>query len=135
MPLQTTQKEDVKDDWYKQLQSVTSKVPQHDLLVIMGDMNVKVGSDNANCEQAVGTHACGIVNDNGERLINFSMTNNTVIGWTIFEHKNIHKLTWKTPDGVAVNQIDHVIINNKWRVHREADVSSDDYLVVAIIKL
>ena len=58
----------------------------------MGDMNAKVGSDNTTCEQAMGTHGCSMVNDNGERLINFCMTNNTVIGGTIFEHKNIHKL-------------------------------------------
>ena len=48
------------------------------------------------------------------RQSNFCMTNNTVIGGTIFEHKNIHKLTWRFPDGLTVNQIDHVIIINKW---------------------
>ena len=58
-----------------------------------------------------------------------------MIGGTIFQHKDIHKLTWKSPDG---NQIDHVVINNKWRrslkdVHtcRGADAGSDHYLVMS----
>ena len=56
------------------------------------------------------------------------------IGGTIFLHKNTHKLTWKSPDGRTTNQIDHVIVNNKWRrslhnvrVSKRADVNSDYY--------
>ena len=52
---------------------------------------------------------------NGERLVNFCLHNNCAIGWTIFQHKYIHKLTRKLPDGKTVSPIDHVIINNKWR--------------------
>ena len=70
------------------------------------------------------------------------MNNNCIIGGTIFPHKNIHKLTWKSPDGRTINQIDHVIINKKWRrslldvkVYRGADVSSDHCMVFAKIKL
>ena len=36
------------EDWYVQLKSVVTKVPQYDMLLIMGDMNVNVGSDNNN---------------------------------------------------------------------------------------
>ena len=43
-----TLKDEVKGDWYVQLKSVVTKVPQYDMLLIMGDMNVNVGSDNNN---------------------------------------------------------------------------------------
>ena len=36
----------MKEEWHDQLQAAMSKVPQHDVLLIMGDMNAKTGSDN-----------------------------------------------------------------------------------------
>jgi hypothetical protein len=131
-----------KDEWYEQLQRLVSKVPQHDMLLIIGDMNAKVGNNNTNYEKAMGTHGCGDMNDNGSRLADFCMNNSGVIGGTIFPHKKIHKLTWKSPDGTTVNQIDHIIVNSKWRsslsdvrVFRGADVYSDHHLLTAKITL
>lgn len=39
------------------------------MLMIIGDMNAKVGTDNANCHRAMGKHRCGDINDNGEHLV------------------------------------------------------------------
>ena len=88
-----------KEDWYEQLQQVVSKVPQHDLLLIIGDTNAKAGADNSNSERAMGKHGCGMINDNGERLVNFCLNNNCIVGGTIFPRKNIHKTTWRSTDG------------------------------------
>ena len=63
-----------------QLQAAVSKVPQHDVLLIMGDMNAKTGSDNTDRERAMGREGCGIINDNGEKFVNFCLNNNCVIG-------------------------------------------------------
>ena len=132
--------DEVKDDFYEQLQTAISKVPLDDMLLLLGDMNVKV--DNTGCERVMGKHGCGTRNDNGERLVDFCLNNNCTIGGTIFLHKNIHKLTWKSPDGRTTNQIDHVIVNNKWRrsllnvrVYKGADVNSDHYLLKSTIRL
>jgi len=90
----------------------------------------------------MGKHGSGSINDNGERLVDFCSNNNCIIWGTIFPHKNIHKLTWKSPDGRTINQFDHIIINKKWRrslldveVCRGADVSSDHYMLLAKLKL
>ena len=87
-------------------------------------------------------HGCGVKNENGEQLVDFCLSNNIVIGGTIFPHLDIHKLTWKSPDGRTTNQIDHIMINRKWRrslqdvrVVRGADVNSDHFLLRAIVKL
>ena len=85
----------MKEEWYDQLQAAVSKVPQHDVLLIMGDMNAKTGSDNTDRERAMGREGCGIINDNGEKFVNLCLNNNCVIGGTIFQHKEIHKLIWK----------------------------------------
>ena len=112
------------------------------MLLIMGDMNAKVGADNTNSDRAMGKHGCGMMNVNGKCLIDFCLENNCVIGGTIFPHENIHKFTWKSPDGSIVNQIDHILINGKWdrslqdvQVYCGTDVNSDHYLVTATIKL
>ena len=139
----TNETEDkVKDDWYEQLQYKVSKVPQHDMLLIMGNTNAKIGADNSNCEDVMRKHGCGIMNNKGERLVEFCLNNNRVIGGTIFPHKNIYELTWKTADGRTIYQIDHVITNKKWRtslldvkVYRGADINSDHYMLSAKVKL
>jgi hypothetical protein len=61
------------------------------------DLNAKVGSINVGKEQVMGKQGCGIINDNGNRLVNFWEENNLVIGGTMFNHKGIYKLTWTSP--------------------------------------
>ena len=41
-------------------------MPQPDMLLIIGDMNAKVGAENSNCERAMGKHGCGVMNYYGE---------------------------------------------------------------------
>ena len=128
--------------FYDILQSEVQRTPAQDLLIVSSDLNAKVGSDNTNYERAMGKHGCGVMNNNGQRLASFCLSNNMVIGGTLFPHKNIHKLTWISPNGKDQNQIDHLMINGKWRrslrdvkMRRGADVFSDHHLVTADIKL
>ena len=46
------------------------------------------------------------------RLIEFCGTNNFVI---LFAHKEIHKLTWISPNQRDKEQIDHLLITGKWQ--------------------
>ena len=55
---------------------------------------------------------------------------------TLFQHKDIHKDTWRSPDGRTVTQIDQICISTKWnhslldiQAFRGADIGSDHYLV------
>ena len=82
------------------------------------------------------------ITDNGERFIDICQENNLVIGGTLFTHKDIHKLTWTSPDRKTQSQIDHIIINGKWRhslqdvrVMRHANIGSDHNLLVSKVKL
>jgi hypothetical protein len=134
--------EEVKDQFYSVLQQETTKTPSHDLLIVMGDLNAKVGKENKGYDLVMGIQGCGVMNENGERLASFCGENNLVIGGTVFQHKEIHKLTWESPNGRDRNQIDHVMINRRWRgslqdvrVKRGADVGSDHHLVVGKLKI
>ena len=134
--------DETKDLFYEQLETEVKSAPLHDMMIIMGDLNAKVGHDNNGNERTMGTHGCGIRNENGERLVELCSSNNMVIGGTLFPHREIHKLTWYSPNDRDRNQIDHLLINAKWRrslidvkVKRGADVGSDHQLVIAKVKL
>ena len=82
------------------------------------------------------------INDNEERLIGLCEQNDLIIGGTLFPHKKIHKITWTSPDGNTKEQLDHILINRKWRgslqdvrIYRGADIFSDHGLLISKIKL
>ncbi|VDP30540.1 unnamed protein product [Schistosoma margrebowiei] len=107
--------EDVKDQFYNRLQSVIEKCPTKDLIILMGDFNAKVGTDNTGYEDIMGRHGLGERNENGERFLNLCAFNKLVIGGFIFPYKRIHKTTWTSTDHTTQNQIDHICINKTFR--------------------
>ncbi|XP_062611962.1 uncharacterized protein LOC134273760 [Saccostrea cucullata] len=134
--------DDEKVSFYDSLQEIVDNTPSHDVLLILGDLNAKVGKSNQGRESIMGKQGLGECNSSGERLCTFCQENNLIIGGTIFMHKDIHKTTWNSPDGHTKNQIDHVIINKRWRsslldvvAKQGAGVGSDHSLVLAKVKL
>jgi hypothetical protein len=80
-------------------------------------------------------------NDNRMRLIHFASSRNMVVGSTMFEHKDIHKRTWTSPDGNMFNQIDHILIDIRHcsdlrdiRSYRGGNIDSDHYLIISKIR-
>nr|KAG5694141.1 hypothetical protein BaRGS_001468 [Batillaria attramentaria] len=109
------QKRRKEDDFYQQLQTVIDRGGAKDMTILMGDFNAKIGSDNTGYENTMGTHGLGQMNENGECFADFCALNQLVIGGSIFPHKRIHKATWRSPDHVTENQIDHICISRKFR--------------------
>ena len=85
------------------------------MLLVFRDLNANVGRENTGKELVMRKHGRGVRNNNGERLIELCEENNLVIGGTLFQHKEIHKWTWDSPDGQTNNQIEHIFINRRWR--------------------
>ena len=131
-----------KEEFYGQHQKTVEETPVHDVLLLLGDLNAKIGTNNEGKELVMGKQGCGIINDNGRRLVIFCEDNNLVIGGSIFKHKDIHKWTWTSPDGQTRNQIYHVLINKRWRrtlqdvrVSRGADAGSDHSLILTKLQV
>ena len=104
-------------------------------------MNAKVGNDNENYEHVMGNQGIGTRNENGSRLCELCAMNDLVITGTNF-HTHIHLATWKLPDGTTLNQVDHTLVNKRFRnsvlgtrVTRSTDIGSDHYLVRTTVRL
>ena len=96
--------EEIKDEFYDQLEEEIWTTPRHDVLMVVGDLNARVGEENTGRERAMGTEGFGCINNNGERLSDLCVENNLVIGGTLFKHRNIHKTTWRSPDNNSILQ-------------------------------
>src|SRR6201990_3259786 len=84
---------------------------EHVKIIILGDFNAKVGRE-VFYRPMIGKYSLHQTsNDNGTRVIDFAVSRNMVLSSTYFQHKNIHKATWVSPDGQTKNQIDHVLID------------------------
>jgi len=108
-PISTAPDEDL-DSFYDSLQETIDTIPDWDLVIIMGDMNAKVGKmtiPNRTC----GSFGLGDQNERGERLIEFCNANNMMIANTMFKHHPRHLYNWISPDSKTRNQIDFFIIN------------------------
>ncbi|KAJ8875830.1 hypothetical protein PR048_023731 [Dryococelus australis] len=71
------------------------------------------------------------------RLIDFATKRNLNIVSTFSPHKNIHKITWCSPDKHTINQIDHALVDARHRTMvedvrslRGAEVGSEHFLVM-----
>ena len=133
--------EEEKVEFYENLESLMNTLPKYDTKLIMGDANAKIGKEVC-WEKTVGKHSLHeITNENGNRLINLATACNLKIVSTFFPRKNIHKITWISPDGNVENQIDHVLIDTRhknWitnvRSIRGAECGTDHNLVLVKMK-
>lgn len=125
-----------KEAFYEEMGNIYDRIPRQDVKIVMGDCNAKVGRERY-YQPIIGKYSLHEVsNDNGQRLVDFAAERNLIIRSTQFEHKQIHKGTWRAPGGRYTNQIDHVLIQQRhagWikdvRSYRGPDVDSDHFLV------
>ncbi|XP_055907076.1 uncharacterized protein LOC129942243 [Eupeodes corollae] len=111
--------EEDKTAFYTHLNSVYSSVPRADIIIFMEDLNAQVGADNHGLERF------------WEKM-----------AWGHIMKITCNKVTWVHPVGHTENQIDHVMIQQRWRKSmcdvrniRNSDVGSDHHLVVMSLKL
>jgi hypothetical protein len=94
-----------KDDFYQQLSSVFAELPRHDLKLLLGDLNAQVTSECSFLPGVIGGHSLhSSSNDNGTRLLDFGVAHQLTIVGTLFQHRDIHKGTWRSPNGRTVNE-------------------------------
>ncbi|XP_070138628.1 uncharacterized protein [Drosophila bipectinata] len=138
----TEEKDDAtKDAFYAELDRAYGRCPSHDIKILLGDFNAKVGREDI-FGATVGRFSLReTTSSNGLRLIGFAAAHNMVVRSTGFRHLDIHKASWLSPDRLTRNQIDHVVIDARHasnildvRSCRGPNIDSDHYLVAAKIR-
>jgi len=84
---------------YKDLQAEVERIPTQDLLIVMGDLDAMIESDNTSNERVMGKHGYDRMNENGEWLMDFCGINNLAMGGSLFPQKYIQKITWISLSG------------------------------------
>ena len=82
-------------------------------ICMMGDMNAKVGSISHS--NIVDNFGLGDKNNRGERFIQFCKQNQLIITNTWFQQQQQKLYTWKSPGDTTRNQIDYIMINQRFR--------------------
>ena len=83
--------------FYEDLQDLLELTPKKDVLLIIGDWNAKVGSQET--PGVTGKFGLGMRNEAGQRLIEFCQENALVIANTLFQQHKRRLYTWTSPDG------------------------------------
>jgi len=84
--------------------------------ILLGDFNAKVWRQNI-FKPTIGNESLlQANNDNGVRIVHLATLKSPVVKNRIFPHRNIHKCTWKFPDGKTHNQIDYMLIDKSFHL-------------------
>ena len=137
----TSNAEEAEVEWfYEDLQDLLELITKKDVLFIIGDWNAKVGSQET--RGVKGKFGLGILNEAGQRLIEFYQENALVIANTLFQQHKRRLYTWTSPDGQHQNQIDYILCSQRWRSSIQsaktklgADCGLDHKLLIAKIRL
>ena len=103
----------VKWKFLADLQDVLDKIPQSDILIMLGDFNARVGmSDSENDPWAGvrGRHSTTDVNEAGEEFLEFCAINQLTIMNTRFAKKEIHLGTWMHRATKCNHMIDYIVM-------------------------
>ena len=123
------------DDAYKQCGS-------QEMVVVMGDLNTKVWTEQDPQKVVVEQHGLGEHNERGDLWVDWCTTHEQVIMNTWFQHEKRHFYTWKCPADATRNQIDYITINQRFcnsilqvKGYPWTDCASDHEPVIATMRV
>ena len=102
--------------FYQDLSQAVKQVPKGDMLLVIGDINAKVGRREPSAmSSAVGLYGLGETNEAGEQLEDFCLEHELALANTMLKQHPRRLYTWTCPDGNTRNQIDYISIVQTWK--------------------
>jgi len=75
-------------------------------------------------------------------MVDFALGRDFDVTGTWYQHKDINKVTWPSPDNKICNKVDHILLDRRYctnicdvRSMRGVEMESDPFLVKAKIRL
>ena len=122
--------------------SLVGQCPRRDTLIVLGNFNASTGTDRDGCETCVGPHGSGTVNQKSTKFLDFARSHGLRVAGSWFQCPQAHCWTCYSNAGGVAKEIDHVLVDSRWRmmqncrVYRSAQfLKTDHRLVVATLKL
>ena len=104
--------EEAEVEWFcEDLQDLLELTPQKDVLLIIGDWDAKVGSQET--PGVRGKFGLGVQNEAGQRLIEFFQENALVIANSLFQQHKRRLYTWTSLDGQHQNKTDYILCSQR----------------------
>ena len=110
-----TNPNDVKDQFYEELNSLVIAVPKTDKLIILGDFNARVGVDHQSWENVLGKNGIGRCNSNGLLLLQLCAEHELLVTNTVFRLLARNRTLRMHPLSKHRHLIDYVIVRQKDR--------------------
>jgi hypothetical protein len=76
--------------------------------ILLGDFNAKLGKEDIFKPATGNENLHEINNDNGVRMVNFTISKNLTVKSMMFPHHRIRKYTWTFPHGKTNILIGHI---------------------------
>ena len=128
------------EQFYEDLKDLLELTYKKDVLFIIADWNVKVGSQEI--PGVTGKFRLEVQNKAWQRITGFCQENALVIANTLFQQHKRRLYTWTSPDGRHQNQIDYILCKQRWRSSIQSaktrpggDCGSDTKLLIAKFRL
>ncbi|XP_046986306.1 craniofacial development protein 2-like [Schistocerca americana] len=133
----TKEPPEVKDKFYEDLWKCLENVHESDKLILLGDLNGRIGNTWNNWPDCIGTHGTGNMNENGQTLLEHCNYVSLCVTNTYFRNIAVHKVTWKHPRSGHWHQLDFIITRRcdlshvlTSRTYHSADCDTDNSLVM-----
>lgn len=115
----TSKSQEDRDLFYDDLQNTLNKIPKADEIMILGDLNARIG--NEILEGIKNRFNEETLNNSGEQLIQFCAHNELRINNTFYPHKPQHKYTFENTR-MQKSVIDYIITNRNIHPSKILDV-------------
>ena len=133
--------ENEREVFWESLNECLSGFGENERVIVMGDMNAKVGDHER--EGVTGKYGVPGVNENGERLMEVCVERRMIVGNTWFQKRLIQKYTREGEGGQERSLIDYVLVDERSKRFLEdvnvfrgaAGGMSDHYLVEAKVRM